>query len=201
MQTFYYRVAAIIGLLLELILTGCRSIMPSPTVTIPTHYPSPVTILETPIPASTPTFSPTLGQADMRFFTVKIAKSKLAGYTHEKIAERLFTEYLSIFTTGQVEQHIRLKKFYVNFVDLDNYDQTCSKNWENTWMDTVHFAVQTVDYPAADWYVPDGNLVDDHWVTDKTWTIAVYPVADAYTFKLLGSPHCEGITIDGSPVP
>ncbi len=61
--------------------------------------------------------------------------------------------------------------------------------------------IPLVDYPAPDWDVPNETAVPDHWVVDKTWTIAVYPVGDAYTYKLLGAPFCAGVAIDGSPVP
>jgi hypothetical protein len=151
------------------------------------------------MPAITPSRTP--GPGSEFYYSTTIPIGSLIGDSKEEITRKLFSRWLAHFTSEDVSSDIRLLNYRINKISFEKYLQDCVKNSGTEAIATVNFSVQTLNYPVGDWYVPNGDLAEDHWVNNKEWFIAIFLTEGNYTFKILGAPPCIGVAIDGTPIP
>ena len=118
--------------------------------------------------------------------------NSLEGSSQEEIATQLFYGWLENFKSGAGDASIRLRDFTVQETTIPSEFQHCTKNSEIEFIASVTYSVEPMNPPSPDWDAGSGEPGSNNWINGKIAYIGIMKTKDAYSFRLLGVPPCEG---------
>jgi hypothetical protein len=126
-----------------------------------------------------------LQYADTSEWSAQVESSCITTQTREEIIEILVTVWLTQFTSTNVSEDIRIEKFTIDSVKIDD-SQNLPASYKADYIAALTYSVKPTIASSSRWIAGDGMVGNDGWVRSKRNYVGIINTGNAIEIKIWG---------------